>query len=147
MYKENKLHGWYYAWKTFRDTNVTRADKTDPALSGLVMLVSGNVFHVVSALQSIVFKDFGMRAAQAHPIFLPGSTPSKVGQLIHWMFLMKNLMKIDGISKKGPKEALSENVLLTSEKVSPTSGGGSVVDCRLKSILIMSWNCSSVGPS
>ena len=28
----------------------------DPALSVLVMLVSRNVFHVVSALQSIVFK-------------------------------------------------------------------------------------------
>ena len=30
----------------------------DPASSVLVMLVSGNVFHVVSALQSIVFIHF-----------------------------------------------------------------------------------------
>ena len=54
-------------WKTFRDTNtvLTRSKKAetavhccDPALSVLVVLVSRNVFHVVSSLQSIAFKKF-----------------------------------------------------------------------------------------
>ena len=41
--------------------NVSRHqhDKNDPPLTVLVMLVSRNVFHVVSALQSIVFILFG----------------------------------------------------------------------------------------
>ena len=44
-----------YTVLTSSNKSETAVHCCDPALSVLVMLVSGNVFHVVSALQSIVF--------------------------------------------------------------------------------------------
>ena len=44
-----------YTVLTSSNKSETAAHSCDPALSVLVMLVSRNVFHVVPALQSIVF--------------------------------------------------------------------------------------------
>ena len=45
-----------YTVLTSSNKSETAVHCCDPALSVLVMLVSRNVFHVVSALQSILFK-------------------------------------------------------------------------------------------
>ena len=47
-----------YTVLTSSNKNETAVHCCDPALSVLVMLVSRNVFHVVSALQTIVFIHF-----------------------------------------------------------------------------------------
>ena len=47
-----------YTVLTSPDKNETAVHCCDPALSVLVMLVSRNIFHVVSALQTIVFIHF-----------------------------------------------------------------------------------------
>ena len=47
-----------YIVLTSSNKSETAVHCCDPASSVLVMLVSGNVFHVVSALQSIVFIHF-----------------------------------------------------------------------------------------
>ena len=51
---------WLFGWRSISslhsaDESQIGRNSCDPALSVLVMLLSRNVFHVVSALQSIVF--------------------------------------------------------------------------------------------
>ena len=52
-----------YTVLTSSNKSETAVHCCDPALSVLVMLVSRNVFHVVSALQSIVVKKIYFKSA------------------------------------------------------------------------------------
>ena len=52
-----------YTVLTSSNKSETAVHSCDPALSVLVMLVSRNVFHVVSALQSIVVKKIYFKSA------------------------------------------------------------------------------------
>ena len=57
-----RLFGWCYISSIHSADKLKKSETAvpwfDSALSVLVMLVSGNVFHVVSALQTIVFIRF-----------------------------------------------------------------------------------------
>ena len=56
-----------YTELTSSNKSETAVHRCDPALSVLVMLVSRNVFHVVSALQSFALISLCMRMVLARP--------------------------------------------------------------------------------
>ena len=75
-----------YTVLTSRNKSKTAVHCYDPALSVLVMLVSRNVFHVVSALQSIVYAvKVGARKQNCHTL---------LDKFIDYSSWIKNLLQV-----------------------------------------------------
>ena len=65
------LAGVTYTVLTSSNKSETAVHCCDPALSVLVVLVSRNIFHVVSALQSIVFIQRLVSPPHSNKVFSP----------------------------------------------------------------------------